>query len=99
MGEYDITRKVQLTGVSRYDRPHITVTKEGNMTTRWFNKTMANVMEYTITITNDGNLALAPINVRDIFPPGTEYISSSIRPYSFSNTRGQLDPDALGHWK
>ena len=83
MGAYDITRKVQLTGISRYDRPHITVTKEGNMTKRFFNKTMADVMQYVITITNDGNRALAPINVRDIFPPGTEYIGSSIRPYSY----------------
>ncbi|MCX6679825.1 MAG: right-handed parallel beta-helix repeat-containing protein [Methanothrix sp.] len=86
VGQYDITRKVLLTGVSRYDRPHITVKKEGNMTTRWFNKTNAQVAKYVITITNDGNVALAPINVRDIFPPGTEYIGSSIRPASLSRT-------------
>jgi uncharacterized repeat protein (TIGR01451 family) len=85
VGQYNITRRVQLTGVSRYNRPHITVTKEGNSTTRWFNNTLANVMEYTITITNDGNRALAPINVQDFFPPGTEYIGSSVRPYSQSN--------------
>ena len=96
VGEYDITRKVQLTGVSKYGRPHITVTKEGNMTTRWFNKTMANVAEYTITIVNDGNVALAPINIRDIFPPGTEYISSSIRPDSFSNTEANWSLMNLG---
>ncbi|MEI6104333.1 MAG: hypothetical protein WCP70_10350 [Methanothrix sp.] len=86
VGQYDIRRKVLLTGVSRYDRPHITVKKEGNMTTRWFNKTNAQVAKYVITITNDGNVALAPINVRDIFPPGTEYIGSSIRPASISKT-------------
>ena len=96
VGQYDITRKVQLTGVSKYGRPHITVTKEGNMTTRWFNKTMANVAEYTITIVNDGNVALAPINIRDIFPPGTEYISSSIRPDSFSNTEANWSLMNLG---
>jgi large repetitive protein len=84
VGQYDITRKVLITGVSRYDRPHITVTKEGNFTSRWFNKTNAQVAEYVIRITNDGNTALAPINVRDIFPPGTEYIGSSIRPSSLS---------------
>ena len=84
VGQYDITRKVLLTGVSRYDRPHLTVTKEGRMTTKWFNKTNAQVAEYVITITNDGNRALAPIYVRDIFPSGTEYISSSIRPSSLS---------------
>jgi uncharacterized repeat protein (TIGR01451 family) len=82
VGQYGISRKMLITGVSHYDRPHITVTKEGNMTTKWFNKTNANVAEYVITITNDGNRALAPIYVRDIFPPGTEYISSSVRPTS-----------------
>ena len=55
-----------------------------NLNTRWFNKTNARVAEYIITITNDGNHALAPINVRDIFPHGTEYIGSSIRPSSLS---------------
>jgi len=96
VGEYDITRKVQLTGVSKYGRPHITVTKEGNMTTRWFNKTMANVAEYTITIVNDGNVALAPIHIRDIFPPGTEYIYSSIRPESYTNSEANWSLMNLG---
>ena len=86
VGEYSINRHVLLTGVSRYDRPHITVTKEGNRTTRFFNKTMSNVAKYSITITNDGNRALAPIHVRDIFPPGTEFIGSTVRPTSYTNS-------------
>ncbi|MRR34966.1 DUF11 domain-containing protein, partial [bacterium] len=96
VGAYDITRKVQLTGTSRYDRPHITVTKEGTKTKRFFNKTMADVMQYVITITNDGNRALAPITVRDIFPPGTEYIGSSVRPYSYSNSEANWTLLSLG---
>jgi len=86
IGQYNVIRKVQLTGVSHYDRPHVTVTMQGNMTSRWFNNTNAGVAKYAITITNDGDRSLAPINVRDIFPPGTEYISSSIRPSSVSNS-------------
>ncbi|MDD4580535.1 MAG: hypothetical protein PHF80_07665, partial [Methanothrix sp.] len=86
VGEYDISRNIRIGGVSRYDRPHITVTKEGRMATKWFNKTNANVAEYVITITNDGSSSLAPISVRDIFPPGTEYISSSVRPSSLSGS-------------
>jgi uncharacterized repeat protein (TIGR01451 family) len=86
VGQYNIARKVLLTGVSKYDRPHITVKKEGKMTISWFNKTNSLVARYFITITNDGNVALAPINVRDIFPMGTEYIGSSIRPASLSQT-------------
>ena len=73
VGAYDIT-------LSCYDRPHITVTKDGNLTKRYFNKTMAEIMQYTITLTNDGSRSLGPITIRDIFPPGTEHISSSIRP-------------------
>ena len=96
VGQYDITRKVLLTGVSKYDHPHITVTKEGNMTTKWFNKTMSNVAEYVITITNDGNIGLSPINIRDIFPPGTEYIGSSIRPESLSATEVNWSLISLG---
>ncbi|MDD4653369.1 MAG: hypothetical protein PHQ34_14200, partial [Methanothrix sp.] len=84
VGQYDISRNVRIGGVAKYDHPHITVTKEGNFTTKWFNKTNAKVAEYLITITNDGSSSLAPINVRDIFPPGTEYITSSIRPSSIS---------------
>jgi uncharacterized repeat protein (TIGR01451 family) len=84
VGQYDIARKVLITGMSKYDRPHITVTKEGNFTTKWFNKTNAQVADYVITITNDGNRSLAPIYIRDIFPPGTEYIGSSIRPSSLT---------------
>ena len=68
VGAYDIT-------LSCYDRPHITVTKDGNLTKRYFNKTMAEIMQYTITLTNDGSRSLGPITIRDIFPPGTEHIS------------------------
>jgi uncharacterized repeat protein (TIGR01451 family) len=96
VGAYDITRKVQITGVSRYNRPHITVTKEGNMTTRFLNHTMSNVAEYVITIVNDGNVNLAPINIRDIFPPGTQYIHSSIRPESLSPTQVNWSLMSLG---
>jgi uncharacterized repeat protein (TIGR01451 family) len=85
-GDYSITRNVRIGGVAKYDRPHITVTKDGRMVARWFNNTNANVAGYAITITNDGSSSLAPINVRDIFPPGTEYISSSIRPSSLSGS-------------
>ena len=35
---------------------------------------------YAITIKNDGNCDMGPINVKDFFPPETEYINSSMRP-------------------
>jgi uncharacterized repeat protein (TIGR01451 family) len=80
VGNYDISRKILVTGVARYDHPHITVVKEGQISHEWYNKVNATIANYAITITNDGNRALAPIYVRDVFPPRTEYISSSVRP-------------------
>jgi uncharacterized repeat protein (TIGR01451 family) len=86
VGEFGLTRHILLTGVSKYDFPHITVTKEGEMEYVWFNRTNSTIANYTITITNDGNRALAPIYVTDIFPPGTQYINSSYRPSALSAT-------------
>jgi uncharacterized repeat protein (TIGR01451 family) len=80
VGEYSINRHVLMTGSSKYDYPHVTVTKEGERKSEWFNRVNSTIGDYTITITNDGNRALAPIYVSDFFPPGTEYISSSVKP-------------------
>ncbi|MCU0637485.1 MAG: hypothetical protein MUE87_02530 [Methanothrix sp.] len=74
VGEYSISRRVHLGGVSRFDRPHITLTKEG----RPVNKTA--MADYKITILNDGNAALGPVYVWDAFPAGTDYLESSLKP-------------------
>ena len=86
VGEYSLTRHVLLTGVSKYDYPHITVTKEGRMGYEFFNRTNSTIADYTITVTNDGNRALAPVYVHDLFPPGTQYISSSYKPSALTAT-------------
>jgi uncharacterized repeat protein (TIGR01451 family) len=80
VGTYNIKRNVLLGGVSKYDRPHLTVTKSGTTTTGWYNHMNITIAAYEIKITNDGNRALAPIIVRDWLPPGTQYIGSSNRP-------------------
>ena len=82
VGNYDINRHILLTGASKYDMPHLTVIKEGRIKNEWYNKVNATQAEYTITITNDGNRALAPIYVRDLFPAGTQYVRSTMRPAS-----------------
>jgi uncharacterized repeat protein (TIGR01451 family) len=86
VGEYSVSRHVLLTGVSRHDQPHIAVAKEGRTDSEWFNGVNATVAEYVITVTNDGNRALAPVYVRDLFPPGTEFISSSVKPSMLSSS-------------
>ena len=84
VGEFGVSRHVLLTGVSRYDQPHISVTKEGELKSEWYNRVNTTVAEYDITVTNDGNQALDPVYVRDLFPPGTQYIGSSVKPSTLS---------------
>ncbi|MDD4162403.1 MAG: hypothetical protein PHW87_07975, partial [Methanothrix sp.] len=85
-GDFSLRRHVLMTGVAKYDYPHITVTKEGLMKSAMFNGTNSTVADYVITITNDGNRALAPVYVWDHFPPGTQYINSSYKPSALSAT-------------
>ncbi len=89
-GDYSIERHVLFTGVPKYDRPHLNVTKtleslvevddpceenEGECTST------RQVANYTITIENDGNVALEPVYVTDYFPPGAVFLlPSSLRP-------------------
>ncbi|MBN1234645.1 MAG: DUF11 domain-containing protein, partial [Methanotrichaceae archaeon] len=80
VGEFSLNRHILMTGVARYDYPHITVVKDGQMRYEMYNRTNSTVANYNITVTNDGNRALAPVYVWDTFPLGTEYISSSVRP-------------------
>ncbi len=86
VGQYDVSRHVLITGASKYDYPHIVVSKEGVMKNELVNAVNSTVVDYTITVTNDGNRALAPVYVQDLFPPGTEYVSSSVKPSSLSET-------------
>ncbi|MCX6676664.1 MAG: hypothetical protein NTU95_01800 [Methanothrix sp.] len=96
VGSYDIKRHVLLTGVSKYDVPHMTVTKDGKTVNRWYNGTNATIAVYTIHLTNDGNRALAPIQVMDRFPPGTEYVYSSIKPSSLGKTQANWTLTHMG---
>jgi len=77
MGKYRVTRNVTLGGVARFARPHISVSKAMKED---LYQSAGSTVEYVITVLNDGNSALGPIYVQDIFPPGTEYLYSSLRP-------------------
>ncbi len=91
-GDYSIARRILISGASRYDRPHLNVTKglEGieEETLPWGSdephlpgetKTRK-IAAYAIGIENDGNRALGPIRVQDLFPKGAVYLRSSLRP-------------------
>jgi uncharacterized repeat protein (TIGR01451 family) len=98
VGDYSVERRVIFTGVAKYDRPHLNVTKtlvgiveetlpwgRGEEHLAGETKTR-DVASYTIEIENDGNKALGPIYVQDLFPPGSAYIEASIRPSELTET-------------
>jgi hypothetical protein len=91
-GDYSIARKILISGAPKYDRPHLNVTKsleriDGEAVPWGYNKThlagetkTRKIAAYAITIANDGNRALGPIRVQDLFPTGAGYLRSSLRP-------------------
>ncbi|MDD4652182.1 MAG: hypothetical protein PHQ34_08120, partial [Methanothrix sp.] len=85
-GNYSIKRKVLLGGVSKYDWPHLNLTKTGVVTQKTVVENMVektkDIADYTIDLENDGNRSLGPVYVKDLFPPGAVYINSSLRPQS-----------------
>jgi large repetitive protein len=79
-GKFNVTRRAELTGTSRYSVPHISVSKKGIARYGWVRDVRSNILEYTIEVINDGSTALGPIYVRDLFPGGTQFINASVRP-------------------
>jgi hypothetical protein len=75
-GDYSLQRNVRLTSASGYRQPHLKVTKEGALVYE-DERTLA---EYVITLENDGDRTLEPVLVRDLFPPGSVFVSSNYRP-------------------
>ncbi len=75
IGDFEIYRKTNLGGVAKYDRPHLSLSKMAKVDL--LSTTFA---DYRIIIENNGNRALGPVYVKDVFPTGTEYITSSLRP-------------------
>ncbi len=81
-GEYQLKRKIHLGGVSTYDMPHLTLKKSGRVVYNSIFNTVT--VSYTITVLNDGNTALGPVYVKDLFPVDTQYINSSVKPYKLA---------------
>ena len=91
LGRYSISRNVEIGGVASFDQPHLSISKEGSM-----EPAGGTFIDYTITVKNDGNRALGPVYVQDLFPPGTEYISSSLRPSEITAASCQWTLQSLG---
>ena len=75
IGQYAIKRMTSLSGVAKYNRPHISLSQEAIVDL--INTTFA---DYRIVVENDGDRVLGPVYVKDIFPAGTDYVYSSLRP-------------------
>jgi len=88
-GDYSVGRRVLFEGISKYDRPHLNLTKTGVVSQETVVEDGAErtitVAKYTIALENDGNRALGPVRVKDLFPPGAAYINSSLRPFELTS--------------
>ena len=91
VGEFDIYRKTNLGGVAKYDRPHISLCKEARV-----DLLRTTFADYRITIENNGNRALGPVYVKDVFPAGTEYITSSLRPAELTTSYANWSLPVMG---
>ncbi|MGB3944946.1 MAG: DUF11 domain-containing protein, partial [Methanothrix sp.] len=80
-GDYSIARRVIFAGAFEYDEPHLSADKSGDI----FYEEDAVLARYNITLKNDGNRALGPLLIRDLFPPGAIFINSSERTSSLSD--------------
>lgn len=72
MGDYELKRKIVLSGIAKYNIPHLHLIKHGQR--------IKDVASYSITFCNDGNVALGPLFVQDIFPLGSRFINASLLP-------------------
>jgi len=72
IGDYKVERKIIISKGSWFDEPHLNLCKDGRL--------INDVAVYTITITNDGNVALGPIFLQDLFPNGAHFINPPLRP-------------------
>ena len=72
MGDYELKRKIILGGIARYDYPHLYLRKDGQR--------FKDVASFVITIINDGNAAIGPLFLQDIFPQEARFINATLLP-------------------
>lgn len=91
LGTTYTNRSNAITDVKHYDEPHLTIYQRSEQ-----DATDSINLSYTISILNDGNAALGPIYVSDVFPAGTCFLDASIKP---SEPRGsELFESRYANW-
>ena len=99
IGRYRLSRKMMISGVARFDMPHLYISKVGRLEPPEGivgSHAGSSTVSYTITVENDGNRALGPVYVTDLFPPETEYVSSSARPAELGSDHARWTLISLG---
>ena len=86
LGKYDIRRRVLLAGTAKYDHPHISVSVKGELAEGYLHGSEITMAIYNITIKNDGNRALGPVVVTDLFPAGAQFINASDKPTELTSS-------------
>jgi uncharacterized repeat protein (TIGR01451 family) len=92
IGNYSVERKTHLLDIGT-NMPHIYVRDDGRLV-KDVTKNIT-VAKYSIIITNDGYTDLGPIYVRDVFPAGTQFLSSSVNPSRISSGYANWTFDSL----
>lgn len=82
-------RSDAITGIIYYQQPHITIYQASES-----DRTDENNLNYTISILNDGDRALGPIYMRDVFPAGTFFFDASTKPSAPSEVNLRDSPYA-----
>ena len=75
-GDYSLGMSILVEGIPKYDRPYMNVSKSATI----YHVSEGTFAKYTINVKNDGNRALGPIYVRDVFPPESKFVGASVRP-------------------
>lgn len=95
-GSYKIQRHSVLTDLASYDTPHLGVRLEGRVEDKIRNGVPMTIGRYNITLNNDGSRSLAPLQLNDVFPPGAEYITSTVRPSALQPGQAGWTLQSLG---
>jgi large repetitive protein len=93
IGNYSVERRMHLQEISWADMAHLYVMNEGRLVKEVTKNITA--AKYSIIIINDGYTDLGPIYVRDAFPNGTQFISSSVTPSKIGSGYANWTFDSL----
>ena len=88
-GDYSIERQISI--LPLYDNPHLSISCEGRL-----DQPGCDLLRYAITIINDGNMDLGPVNVRDTIPSGTGFIDASLQPFNLESRYAEWSIPLIG---